>query len=213
MMVVATIREEIQSRSARTSSRGSRARVSPMIVLESPKGWTGPKIVDGKPNEGTFRSHQVPISISATSPPEHLLQLEQWLRSCRPHELFDAARMSARAAASVGAVGNKAHERQSSRERRIVGTRLANAGFPIACDLGQCTRCGRNWRHARACEIPRRNCSRQRESEELPHFWTGRNDFERIAGSSRRDAKTVGSRDRIPTDEYLAPQGRVLQKC
>jgi len=60
-----------------------------MIVLESPKGWTGPKAIDGVPNEGTFRSHQVPITDPATNP-EHLALLEAWLRSYRPEELFDA---------------------------------------------------------------------------------------------------------------------------
>jgi xylulose-5-phosphate/fructose-6-phosphate phosphoketolase len=61
----------------------------PMIVLRSLKGWTGPKFVDGLPVEGTFRSHQVPLSVSATAPPEHLQQLEDWLRSYKPEELFD----------------------------------------------------------------------------------------------------------------------------
>jgi xylulose-5-phosphate/fructose-6-phosphate phosphoketolase len=61
----------------------------PLIVLRSPKGWTGPKEVDGRPNEGTFRAHQVPLAVSATSPPEHLFQLEAWLRSYKPEELFD----------------------------------------------------------------------------------------------------------------------------
>ena len=60
----------------------------PMIVLISPKGWTGPKMVDGKRNEGTFRSHQVPLTDPAKNP-EHLRQLEEWLRSYRPAELFD----------------------------------------------------------------------------------------------------------------------------
>ena len=60
----------------------------PMIVLASPKGWTGPKVIDGKPNEGTFRSHQVPLSDPAKNP-KHLQQLEEWLRSYRPDELFD----------------------------------------------------------------------------------------------------------------------------
>ena len=60
----------------------------PMIVLRSPKGWTGPKEVDGKPAEGTFRSHQVPLSAVRTNP-THLAQLEQWMRSYRPDELFD----------------------------------------------------------------------------------------------------------------------------
>lgn len=58
----------------------------PMIVLRTPKGWTGPKIVDGKEVEGTFRAHQVPISMEK---PEHLEMLENWLRSYHPEELFD----------------------------------------------------------------------------------------------------------------------------
>ena len=59
-----------------------------MIVLRSPKGWTGPKVVGGKPAEGSFRSHQVPLAQLATKP-EHLRQLEEWMRSYKPEELFD----------------------------------------------------------------------------------------------------------------------------
>jgi xylulose-5-phosphate/fructose-6-phosphate phosphoketolase len=62
----------------------------PMIVFGSPKGWTGPKVIDGKANEGTFRAHQVPLTDPAKNP-EHLSQLESWLRSYRPEELFDHA--------------------------------------------------------------------------------------------------------------------------
>lgn len=60
----------------------------PMIILRSPKGWTGPKSIDGKLIEGTFRSHQVPITDPATNP-KHLELLETWLNSYRPNELFD----------------------------------------------------------------------------------------------------------------------------
>ncbi len=60
----------------------------PMIVLRSPKGWTGPKVVDGKPAEGTWRSHQVPMA-EARQDPAHFAALEAWLRSYRPEELFD----------------------------------------------------------------------------------------------------------------------------
>jgi len=60
----------------------------PMIVLRSPKGWTGPETVDGHKTEGSWRSHQVPLSGLATNP-EHLAQLERWMRSYRPEELFD----------------------------------------------------------------------------------------------------------------------------
>jgi xylulose-5-phosphate/fructose-6-phosphate phosphoketolase len=60
----------------------------PMIVLRTPKGWTGPRTVDGKPEEGTFRSHQVPLSDLKN--PEHLKLLEAWMRSYKAEELFDA---------------------------------------------------------------------------------------------------------------------------
>jgi xylulose-5-phosphate/fructose-6-phosphate phosphoketolase len=61
----------------------------PMIVLKSPKGWTGPKEVDGYKIEGNFRAHQIPLAVSASTPPEHLQMLESWLKSYKPEELFD----------------------------------------------------------------------------------------------------------------------------
>ena len=82
---------EIRAIQADARERGVTARPRwPMIVLRSPKGWTGPKMVDGKPAEGSFRSHQVPLSNVATNP-EHLRQLEEWMRSYKPEELFDAS--------------------------------------------------------------------------------------------------------------------------
>ena len=61
----------------------------PMIVLKSPKGWTGPKEVDGLKVEGTFRAHQVPLLVDADHP-EHVKQLESWMKSYKAEELFDA---------------------------------------------------------------------------------------------------------------------------
>jgi len=80
---------EIRSiqRQARSKAPLVRARW-PMIVLRTPKGWTGPKEVDGRKAEGSWRSHQVPLSGLSESP-EHLAQLEKWMRSYRPEELFD----------------------------------------------------------------------------------------------------------------------------
>ncbi|MDH3211453.1 MAG: phosphoketolase family protein [Myxococcales bacterium] len=72
---------------ARASGVASRGRW-PMIVLRTPKGWTGPQRVDGKKVEGFWRAHQVPLAGIHESP-EHLAQLEAWLESYRPHELFD----------------------------------------------------------------------------------------------------------------------------
>jgi xylulose-5-phosphate/fructose-6-phosphate phosphoketolase len=60
----------------------------PMIILRSPKGWTGPKVLDGKPVEGTFRSHQVPLG-DVRARPDELRMLEEWMHSYRPEELFD----------------------------------------------------------------------------------------------------------------------------
>ena len=68
---------------------GSTARPAwPMLIMRTPKGWTGPKFVDGKPVEGTWRAHQVPLD-KVRENPEHLRQLEEWMRSYKPEELFD----------------------------------------------------------------------------------------------------------------------------
>ena len=72
---------------ARSGGRPARQRW-PMIVLATPKGWTGPKTVDGKKVEGSWRAHQVPLS-GVHENPQHLKQLEEWLRSYKPDELFD----------------------------------------------------------------------------------------------------------------------------
>ncbi|HEX4813572.1 MAG TPA: phosphoketolase family protein [Nonomuraea sp.] len=69
--------------------KDGRADRLPMIILRTPKGWTGPREVDGKPVEGTWRAHQVPLS-AVRDNPEHLAMLEEWMRSYRPEELFDA---------------------------------------------------------------------------------------------------------------------------
>jgi xylulose-5-phosphate/fructose-6-phosphate phosphoketolase len=90
----------------------------PMIILRTPKGWTGPKDVDGKKVEGTWRSHQVPLSETHTNP-DHMAQLEAWLRSYRPEELFDehgVLRPDLRALAPAG-------------ERRMSANPHANGGL------------------------------------------------------------------------------------
>lgn len=77
---------EIKENQRKAREEGAAERpMWPMIILETPKGWTGPKLVDGNAIEGTFRAHQVPISMEKE---EHLAQLEEWLRSYRPEELF-----------------------------------------------------------------------------------------------------------------------------
>jgi len=81
--------EEIQTLQSNARVGGDLERPRwPMIVLNSPKGWTGPKVVDGVQIEGTFRSHQVPLSVDAAHP-EHLKMLESWMKSYRPEEFFE----------------------------------------------------------------------------------------------------------------------------
>jgi len=86
-VILARLREiQGAARSRREDESQERPRW-PMIVFRTPKGWTGPEMVDGHPVEGTWRAHQVPIA--DFSKPEHLAQLEEWMRSYRPQELFD----------------------------------------------------------------------------------------------------------------------------
>jgi xylulose-5-phosphate/fructose-6-phosphate phosphoketolase len=102
-----TVVEEIQSiqRVARTTKTTS-LPLWPLIILRTPKGWTGPKIVDGKPVEDTWRAHQVPIT-DFVSRPDHLKILEDWMKSYKPEELFDANGKLVPALAELAPMGNR----------------------------------------------------------------------------------------------------------
>jgi xylulose-5-phosphate/fructose-6-phosphate phosphoketolase len=89
----------------------------PMIILRTPKGWTGPKVVDGLPVEGTFRAHQVPVTDFAAKP-EHLKILEDWMKSYRPDELFD----------ENGALVGELAELPPKGDRRMGANPRANGG-------------------------------------------------------------------------------------
>jgi xylulose-5-phosphate/fructose-6-phosphate phosphoketolase len=179
----------------------------PMIVLRTPKGWTGPKVVDGQPAEGTFRSHQVPLAGLATNP-EHLGQLQDWLRSYRPDELFDergALRPEIAALAPEG-------------ERRMGANPHANGGLLL-----------------RDLELP----DFRRYGVDVPEPATTVSEPTRVLGVWLRDVvrsnpetfrimgpdETASNRlgdvfdvtdrawmaERAPTDEGLAPDGRVME--
>ena len=99
--------DEIQSVQQRTRSEGISERPRwPMIILISPKGWTGPKEVDGKPAEGNWRSHQVPFGELA-SKPGHLKLLEEWMRSYLREQLFDESGLLKAELATLAPVGNR----------------------------------------------------------------------------------------------------------
>ena len=86
----AVIQEIHAIQNAARKERCTGLPVWPMIILRTPKGWTGPKIVDGKPVEDTWRAHQVPVT-NFVSRPDHVKILEEWLKSYRPEELFDGS--------------------------------------------------------------------------------------------------------------------------
>ncbi len=112
-------------RGARSGSAAGRPRW-PMIVLRTPKGWTGPKVVDGEQIEGTYRAHQVPISDFATKP-DHIAILEQWMRSYRPQELFDAG---GRLKAELAALPPTGRRRMSDNPHANGGELLVDLRLP-----------------------------------------------------------------------------------
>jgi xylulose-5-phosphate/fructose-6-phosphate phosphoketolase len=110
---------------ARTEGDTTRPRW-PMIVLRSPKGWTGPKVVDGLPNEGTFRSHQVPVLVDEAHP-GHVEQLDAWMRSYKPEELFDT---NGRLRAELAALAPQGDRRMGANPHTNGGLLLRDLHMP-----------------------------------------------------------------------------------
>ncbi len=137
----------------------------PMLVLRSPKGWTGPKEIDGKKTEGFWRAHQVPFA--DTSTPEHLALLESWLRSYRPEELFDAEGRLRPEIASLSPDGGRADERQPAHQRRKLSpaaparVRGARRGRARARRRRRLGHDGDGW-------LPARRAALQRRGPQLP---------------------------------------------
>jgi xylulose-5-phosphate/fructose-6-phosphate phosphoketolase len=196
-------------RDARDHGNSERARW-PMIVLRSPKGWTGPKMVDGLPVEGTFRAHQIPIKVSATSPPEHLRQLEDWLKSYRPEELFDSSGRLRPELAELAPAGNR---RMGANPHANGGSLLRDLRMPdfrdYACDvpvpgvrgIGDTHVLGPFLRDVAVINESQRNFRVFGPDETLS------NGLEALFDVTDRqwDAST------LPNDQYLAPSGRVME--
>ena len=118
---------QIRSIQAQARNEGFRRRPQwPMIVLRSPKGWTGPDVVDGKQISGTFRSHQVPVAQLATNA-GHLAELEKWMRSYRPQELFDD---QGRLKPEIAALSPKGDRRMGSNPHANGGLLLRELELP-----------------------------------------------------------------------------------
>ncbi len=181
----------------------------PMIVLNSPKGWTGPKFVDGVPNEGTFRAHQVPLSDFAAHP-GHLGLLEAWLRSYRPAELFDdqgrlRAELAELAPAGMRRMGANPHANGGLLLRdlqmpdfRSYGIEVPAPGTPGIGDTRVLARFLR--------DVVKRN-GEGRNFRIFGPDETLSNGLGAVFDVTARqwDAATV------PNDEFLAPAGRVME--
>jgi xylulose-5-phosphate/fructose-6-phosphate phosphoketolase len=195
-------------RDARTSGTARRPRW-PMIVLATPKGWTGPKIIDGRQIEGTFRAHQVPITDPATNP-AHCVALEAWMKSYRPEELFDergALRHELAALAPTGGrrMGANAHANGGLllRELRLPEFREYGVAVsaPGAVDAEDTRVLGRFLRDVIAANADRRNFRLFGPDE------TVSNRLDDVFAATNRQWEA----DTVAGDEWLAPDGRVLE--
>lgn len=205
-----TVVEQIKKVQEDARANGNLTRPRwPMIVLASPKGWTGPKVVDGKQIEGTFRSHQVPISAPATHP-GHLELLEEWLKSYRPQELFDDNGRFKSELAQLAPVGQR---RMGSNPHANGGILLRDLRMPdfrdYAADvptpgtpgIGDTHILGPFLRDVTKLNDEQRNFRMFGPDETLS------NGLEALFEVTQRqwDATT------LPNDEFLAPTGRVME--
>ena len=181
----------------------------PMIVLRSPKGWTGPKEVDGLPNEGTFRSHQVPLSVSAEHP-EQLPLLESWLKSYRPWELFDD---SGRLNAELAELAPGGDRRMGANPHANGGMLLRELRMPDFRDYGLAvpapgvTGPGDTHVAGRFLRDVVRLNSEQRNFRIFGPDETLSNGLEAVFEATNRQWQAATQ----PNDEFLAPAGRVLE--
>jgi xylulose-5-phosphate/fructose-6-phosphate phosphoketolase len=181
----------------------------PMIILKTPKGWTGPKEVDGQKTEGSWRSHQVPFGELAEKP-AHLKLLEQWLRSYRPEELFDV-RGAFRP--ELAALAPKGTRRMGANPHANGGLLLRDLRLPdirdYAVDVPQ---------PGQALAEPTRVMGRflrdvMKLNREARNF--------RVVGPDETASNRLGAlfevtdrawmAERIPEDDHLAPDGRVME--
>jgi xylulose-5-phosphate/fructose-6-phosphate phosphoketolase len=179
----------------------------PLIVLRTPKGWTGPKEVDGLPVENTWRSHQVPLAETRENP-EHRRALEEWMRSYRPEELFDD---EGRLVPELRAIAPEGERRMSANPHTNGGRLMRALVLPDFRDY--------------AVDVSKPGTTSSEATRVLGSFLrdvvAGNPDNFRIFGpdetASNRLSDLFAATERqweaeiLPTDEHLAPEGRVVE--
>ena len=205
---IATIQHDARDAAGSRGTGTSAARPSwPMIVLRTPKGWTGPKEVDGLPVEGTWRAHQVPLAETRANP-GHRELLEQWLRSYRPEELFDN---TGQLVPHLQALAPEGHRRMSANPHANGGRLLRDLVMPDfrdyavavdrpAVESSEATRV----LGAFLRDIIARNPDRFRV---MGPDETASNRLSAVFEETNRawDAQT------LPGDDHLSPDGRVME--
>jgi xylulose-5-phosphate/fructose-6-phosphate phosphoketolase len=180
----------------------------PVIVLRSPKGWTGPREVDGLPCEGTFRSHQVPLRVSLETP-QNLPLLEAWMKSYRPEELFDVrgrlnAELAALAPIGDARMGANPHANGGllSRDLRMPDFRVHAVRVPApgAVQAQDTHVLGGFLRDVIAANLEGRNFRLFGPDETVSN----------LLGAVFEATKRQWDAGTLPGDEHLAPAGRVL---
>lgn len=181
----------------------------PMIVLRSPKGWTGPEELDGKPVEGTFRAHQVPLT-DVIARPDELRMLEEWMRSYRPEELFD---QHGTLRAEYAALAPEGERRMGSNPHANGGLLLKELELPNFCDyavtvphpgatVAEATRVmGIFLRDVMSLNTESKNFRIVSPDETASNRWNAVFDV-----TNRESTAEI-----IPIDDHVAPDGRVME--
>ncbi len=193
---------------ARTNGFSERPQF-PMIVLKTPKGWTGPKFVDGIAIEGTFRAHQVPLSELATKP-EHIKLLEDWMKSYKPEELFDA---NGRLIEELAALAPKGDRRMGANPHANGGLLLRDLKLPNFQDYAvkvpkpgtvkaEATRVmGQFLRDVMKLNLDSQNFRVMSPDENNSNRWNA------ILEVSDR----ISTAEILPTDDHISTDGRVME--
>jgi xylulose-5-phosphate/fructose-6-phosphate phosphoketolase len=203
-----TVIAEITSIQKHARETGDATRPAwPMIVLKSPKGWTGPKMVDGLPTEGTWRSHQVPMAEVKTNP-DHLALLETWLKSYRPDELFDE---NGTLVAELKGLPPKSYRRMSANPHANGGLLLQDLVLPDFRNYAvEVARPGTTFAEATKVlgsylrDVTRTNANRFRI---FGPDETSSNRLQNVFEVTNRQWEG----ETLPTDDHLAPEGRVME--
>jgi xylulose-5-phosphate/fructose-6-phosphate phosphoketolase len=195
-------------REARSGGKTSRP-IWPVLVLRTLKGWTGPKVVDGAPVEGTYRAHQVPLAEPRTNP-EHLKLLEQWMKSYKPEELFDA---NGTLVAELAELAPKGNRRMGANPHANGGLLLKDLVMPdfrdYAVDVpkpgtvtAEATRVmGSLLRDVMKLNAPFKNFRVMGPDETVSNR----------LGALLEVTDKVFMEDLVPTDDHLSPNGRVME--